>query len=178
MCSKLLHPIPSSDAFNWGDCFAFIVPDREEETLNFYALTAIWQGIPTLVSSRSSIGKFLLSLDCPENFRSVVNLTGDPQHDAEEWRQKINKEILDKYVNPKDWAATMSQYLRNKRTFLESFLSEMNVKGNASSQAQHVTAGSRLMNTRRHLNRNYPVSVNPYFFNCKNKRFAFLPINI
>ena len=117
--------IPSGDGFNWGDCFAFIVPDREEETLNYSALTAIYLGIPTLVSSQSNIGKFLLSLDCPEKFRAVVTMTGDPSHDAEEWKQKINKEILDKYADPREWASTMSEYLQSKRTFLESFLSDM-----------------------------------------------------
>ena len=155
--------IPTSDGFNWGDCFAFIVPDREEETLNFHALTAIWLGIPTLVSGQSSIGKFLLSLDCPEKFRAVVNLSGDPQHDAEEWRQKINNEILDKYVNPGEWAATLSEYLRSKGTFFESFLSDMTVKSKPSSipvsKAQHFAAGGDLLNTARRLNRSYHVSV-------------------
>ena len=36
---------------------AFIVPDEKEDTFNFLALTAIWKGIPTLLSSRSSVGK-------------------------------------------------------------------------------------------------------------------------
>ena len=150
-----------SDNFNWHDCFAFIVPDREEETLNFTALTAIWLGIPTLVSSQSSIGKFLLSLDCPEKFRAVVNITGDPLHDVEEWKQKVNTEILD--VNPREWTVTLSEYLRSKRTFLESFLSGMTIKGESSlkpsSEAQHFAAGSGSPNTTGHLNPNYQVSI-------------------
>ena len=132
---KVITPssIPSRDGFSWGDCFAFIVPDREEETLNYSALIAIWLDIPTLVSSQSNIGKFILSLDCPEKFRAVVNITGDPSYYAEEWRQKINKEILDKYVDPREWAATVSEYLRSKRTFLEFFINCKPLQWNVAS---------------------------------------------
>ena len=124
--------IPNSEGLNWDDCCVFLVPDREEDTLNFSALTAIWLGIPTLLSSQSSIGKFLLSLDCPEKSRAVVNLIGDPSHDAEEWRQKINKEILE--VNPMEWATTLSDHLRIERTYLESFLSDMTEKGELTAR--------------------------------------------
>ena len=153
--------IPASQEFSWGDCFAFIVPDREEETLNFHALTAILLGVPTLVSSQSSIGKFLLTLDCPEKFRAVVNLTGDPLHDTETWKQKINNEILD--VDPREWTVTLSEYLRDKRTFLESFLSGTTIKSKPSlkpsSEVQHLAAGSGSLDTSGYLNWNYQVSI-------------------
>ena len=101
----------STDSLPWADYLAFIVPDHKDETFNFLALNAICHGIPTLVSSQSSFGRFLLSLPCSEKFRAVVNLTGDPQHDTAEWSKKINNEILSAQANPQEWATTLSKYL-------------------------------------------------------------------
>ena len=39
---------------------ALIVPDRTEDSFNFTALSALWQGVPTIVSYESSIGMFIV----------------------------------------------------------------------------------------------------------------------
>ena len=75
-----LNSITCVDELSWMNSLAFIVPDCVE-SFNYIALTAFWLGIPTLVPSQSSIGKFLLELPCPENIRAVVNLTGNRQSD-------------------------------------------------------------------------------------------------
>ena len=91
---------------------AFIAPDYNEDTFNFTALTAIWKGIPTLVSSESSVGKWLLMHSIPNSDKTTVNLTGDPEKDKEIWIKKINREILNEEARPKDWVQEMSEYLR------------------------------------------------------------------
>ena len=128
-----------TDILPWADCLAFIVPDQEEETFNFFALTAIWLGIPTIVSSQSSIGKFLLSLDCPEKFRAVVNLTGDPQHDTTEWSKAIKNEILSTHANPKRWAATLSRYLQMNKTSWEPILGNLKTSFEPVDFSTHVS---------------------------------------
>ena len=67
----------SVDDLTWKNCLAFIVPDVSDESFNFIALSAIWLGIPTLVSSRSSIGKFLSGLSESEKNNAVLQLTGN-----------------------------------------------------------------------------------------------------
>ena len=57
------------------DIFALIVPDAEDDYFNFIALSAMWLGIPTIVSSQSAIGHLLLGLPCPSKDRSVIHLT-------------------------------------------------------------------------------------------------------
>ena len=59
-----LSAATSIDEMSWKTSQAFIVPDIADESLNFIALSAIWLGIPTIVSSQSALGKFLLALDC------------------------------------------------------------------------------------------------------------------
>ena len=89
---------------------AFIVPDENEDTFNFAALTAMWKGIPTLVSSNSSVGKWLLKHSIPNSARATVNLTGKPEEDKKVWIKKIKQEIFDPMSNPKQWANELSQY--------------------------------------------------------------------
>ena len=52
-----LCTVTSIDKFSLKNCRVFIVPEYVEESFNFLALSAMWLGIPTLVSSQSSIGK-------------------------------------------------------------------------------------------------------------------------
>ena len=95
------------------NCLAFIVPDVDESTFNFVALSAIWQGVPTIVPSESSVGKFLLNLTCPVKTRAVVTLTGDIKADRETWIKKLHKEILNYDAKPIQWARELSEYLQN-----------------------------------------------------------------
>ena len=120
-----MSSVPSFDSYAWIDCLAFIVPDVQEETFNIHALKAIQYGIPTLVSSQSSIGKFLRSLPCPEVCKALVNLTGDHVHDVNAWVQKINSEIHGRDVNPFTWAAKIKDYLQEKSQYLRPELSQL-----------------------------------------------------
>ena len=95
-------------------CEAFLVPDTKDETFNFIALSAIWLGIPTIVSSMSSVGKFLLNLDCTTKTKAVVILSGNADADREAWKDKIYKEILNENANPKEWARELSECLHDK----------------------------------------------------------------
>ena len=110
-----------ADNFPWSNYQVLIVPDVNEEMFNFFALTSIWLGIPTFVPSHSSVGKFLLSLPCPEASRAVVNLWGDLQHDSKVWIDKINTEIIEKEAKPTQWARALSEYLQISRQFHESY---------------------------------------------------------
>ena len=101
----------SVDNLTWKNCLAFIVPEIVDETFNHVALSALWLGIPTIVSSQSSIGKFLLELTCPEKSKAVITLTGDPQTDEKAWIEKINNEILSEEATPMKWAKTLSEHL-------------------------------------------------------------------
>ena len=56
-----LQNIDTLDALTWKNCLAYLSPDVKEESFNFIALPAIWLGIPTLVYSQSTVGKFLMS---------------------------------------------------------------------------------------------------------------------
>ena len=125
----VIDDVPLIENFPWKYCLAFIVPDHKEETFNFFALTAIWLGIHTLISSHSSIGKFLLGLPCPEKFRGVVNLTGDPKQDIELWKLKINNEILSKDSDPRQWAEALSQYIQRKKQSSVPGLPNLSVEG-------------------------------------------------
>ena len=62
---RALEEVLQIQNLNWNKGSAFIVPDVQDESFNFIALCTIWLGIPTLVSSQSSIGKFLSQLPCP-----------------------------------------------------------------------------------------------------------------
>ena len=72
-----LSSVNSVDDLTWKNCLGFIVPEIVDETFNFLALSALWLGIPTIVSSQSSVGKFLLDLTCHEKTRAVITLTGN-----------------------------------------------------------------------------------------------------
>ena len=113
-----LIEVASADHIDWENCLAFIVPDHEEETFNFLALTAIWLGIPTLASSQSSIGKFLLSLSCSEASRGVVHLTGNDQQDTVVWTNIING-VLGQDARPTEWARQLTQYLQSNNDLWE-----------------------------------------------------------
>ena len=104
----------SADELVRKDCEAFLVPDTEDETFNFIALSALWLGVPTLVSNMSSVGKFLLNLDCAVKTKAVVILSGNVDADKEAWKDKIDKEILNANANAKEWARELSNYLHNK----------------------------------------------------------------
>ena len=113
-----LSTVTSIDHIPLKNCRAFVVPDYVEESFNFLALSAMWLGIPTLVSSQSSVGKFLLSLPYQEKSRAVVNLTGDYQHDKQQWIEKIRGEIIDE-TSSKRWARGLSEYLQANRQIWE-----------------------------------------------------------
>ena len=89
-----LGKVPLVDNLDWSNQAAFICPDVVDESFNFIALCTIWLGIPTLVSSQSSIGKFLSKLSCPAAEKAIVTLTGIPLEDTDAWVKKINKVIL------------------------------------------------------------------------------------
>ena len=110
-----LSAVTSVDNLPLKHCRAFIVPDFVDESFNFLALSAIWLGIPTLVSNQSSIGKFLLRLDYSEKSRAVVNLMGHPDHDKQEWVKKINSEIFGHEANSLRWAKGLAEYLRGSK---------------------------------------------------------------
>ena len=79
----------------------------------------MWQGIPTLVSSQSSIGKWL-KLQCPEVDKCVITLTGDSQTDKETWIKNIQKHILDGNVNPFVWAINLKKFLRDRSRYMSN----------------------------------------------------------
>ena len=107
-----LRTVNNLDTLTWKNCQTYIVPDLQEHSFNFIALTAMWLGIPTLISSESSVGKFLLGLDCPFKTRPVVNLSGNTEEDKAIWIEKIFKEILNHDARPIDWAKELSEYLQ------------------------------------------------------------------
>ena len=110
-----LNSLLSVDYLFRMNCQAFIAPDLVDDSFNWTALTALWLGIPTIVTSQSSIGKFLLQLPCPDETkaRAVINLSGDPVSDKEAWIRKIQKEVLNKDENPLKWAREIRKYLHS-----------------------------------------------------------------
>ena len=92
----------SVEDLTWKNCLGFIVPEIVDETFNFVALSALWLGILTIVSSQSSIGKFLLDLTCHEKTRAVITLTGNKDVDKERWIEKIYREILNEDARPQE----------------------------------------------------------------------------
>ena len=118
-----LSAASSIEETSWKNYQVFIVPDFVDQSLNFVALSAIWLGIPTIVSSQSALGRFLLNLDCPIKTRAVVILSGNPAADREAWIDKIHKEILDDRANPTQWARELSEYLQSNPQLWELDLS-------------------------------------------------------
>ena len=114
-----LSSVKSLEEITWKNCSAFIVPDYNDESFNFIALAALWQGIPTLVSRESGIGKFLLSLSCPQKLKPLVALTGDAKIDKDIWLKKIYYEILNHNANPVEWAKQLSTHLHNSARLWE-----------------------------------------------------------
>ena len=107
-----LSSVNSIDDLTWKNSLAVIFPEIVDETFNFVALSALWLGIPTIVSSQSSVGRFLLELTCLEKTRAVITLTGNPQTDKETWKEKIHREILNEEARPMEWAKALSEHLR------------------------------------------------------------------
>ena len=106
----------------WKNCSAFIVPDYNDVSFNFIALAAIWQGIPTIVSAESPIGKLLLDLPTPCNTRPIISLTGDPTVDKEKWIQKLFLDILNDTASSMEWARQLSSCLRDQaKTWDDNF---------------------------------------------------------
>ena len=118
-----LSSATSVDDLTWKNCLAFIVPDVSDESFNFIALSAIWLGIPTLVSSESSIGKFLSGLSVSEKNNAVVQLNGDLEADKEIWIQKIYQELINHSAQPTKWAKSLSEHLHNDLNMWELDLS-------------------------------------------------------
>ena len=106
-----LGKVPPVDSLNWSANVAFVLPDVCDESFNFIALCSICLGIPTLVSSQSSIGKLLSNLSCPAANRSIVSLTGILSEDMGTWVNKIESDILSK--DAKQWAKELSEYVRS-----------------------------------------------------------------
>ena len=95
------------------NCLALIVPDVTENSFNYVALTAMFHGVPTLVPSESSIGKWILTLPGRVKTRAVVTLTGDVKVDKEIWIEKIYTELLNHNADPVHWAKELSDFLHN-----------------------------------------------------------------
>ena len=90
----------------------FIAPEKTEDTFNFAAYEAIKFGIPTLVSSESSLGRVLGGLpQCTVVPRALVELTGDQQHDVEQWKKAIYEHILSDPEEARAWARELSKFL-------------------------------------------------------------------
>ena len=64
------------------------------------ALSALWLGMPAIMSSQLSVGRFLLKVTCPEKTRAFITVTGDPQSDKETWKETIYREILNENARP------------------------------------------------------------------------------
>ena len=139
---KRLDEITSIDEVAWRDYTLFIAPDIVDNSFNFPALCALWLGVPTLVSSHSSIGKFLLSLSCPATTRAVVTLTGDPKHDTEAWIEKINQEILAEDAIPNQRARELSEHLQNN-----SDLWEIDFSGLRRNKGRRYLSSSNVSST-------------------------------
>ena len=118
-----LSKVSSVDDSAWKNSLAFIVPDVVDESFNFLALCAMWLGVPTLVSSQSSVGRLVLSLNCPERDRAVVTLTGNHATDREAWTRKIYSEIFAHDANPTQWARGLSSCLQESSHLWELDLS-------------------------------------------------------
>ena len=95
----------------WDECSAFIAPEVQDESFNFAAFTAMSCGIPTFVSSQSTLGKFLLEFDSDLTSRALVYLTRDVATDRKIWMEKISKEILGEAVNPFQWANNLRKHV-------------------------------------------------------------------
>ena len=87
----------------WENFSVFIDPGVEDQTFNFTALTAISLGIPTFVSSQSTVGKFLLQLNSQLAARAIVELTGDVVTAKKKWLNKISEELQEKGTSSQ-WA--------------------------------------------------------------------------
>ena len=90
----------------------FIVPEEREETFNFTALEAMSLGVPTLVSSQSSVGIFLQTRSIPNRNRVTVNLTGNYESDKKLWIRKI-KELCEELSKPKISALGLDTYFQD-----------------------------------------------------------------
>ena len=108
-----LKEVTSTEDLSWKNCLAYIDPNIEDESFNFNALNAYWLGIPTIVSSQSSVGKILLCLSCPRKHSAVITLTGNPDLDKGIWIDKIYKELINEDARPIQWAREISEYLHS-----------------------------------------------------------------
>ena len=107
---------------------ALIVPDRTEDSFNFTALAALWQGVPTIVSDESSIGKLLhmTMADCPVVDRALIRLTGDVMTDRVTWLEKIYNDLLNDDARPFEWAGELREYLHDQTEMWQSDFSVFN----------------------------------------------------
>ena len=78
-------PNSFEDAVNQiDDYLAFIVPDVDEDTFNFMALTAMCgKEFQRFVSDKSSVGKWMTMHCLPNCSKAIINLTGDKEADKE-----------------------------------------------------------------------------------------------
>ena len=96
-----------------NDIFALIVPDVEDNSFNFIALSAMWLGIPTIVSSQTAVGHFIHGLPCSSKTRSVIHLTKHQASNHQIWTDKLSNDILNEDARPMEWARKLSHYLQN-----------------------------------------------------------------
>ena len=135
----------SLDDVKLQNCLAFLVPDITEETLKFVALSAMWQGVPTIVPSESSVEKFLLSLSdlgitCPAISRAVITLTGEIKVDKEKWITKLYKEVLNHDANPRQWAKELAEMLHQNKQLWHVDLTVFNATYKPAIQDDNVVA--------------------------------------
>ena len=109
-----LESASSPHNISWSQCLAYIAPDVQDKSFNYFTLVALCVGVPTLVSEKSSVGQFLQGLKTPLSRKPIVKLTGDFKHDKEAWFAKLQNEFFTKDAKPTQWAMNLREYLQTR----------------------------------------------------------------
>ena len=129
------------EKLTWQSCQAYIDPDIDAESVNYLALSALWLGVPTIVSKNSATGKFLQQIPCAE--KPLVELSGDTATDIGILREKLYKDILNEDARPTEWAKEISEYFHNNPELFEldlAVLSSRERQLSGSSNRSYITA--------------------------------------
>ena len=118
---KTTSEVPTNQEFPWNSYSAILFPQVRNEGFNFQAMNAVWLGIPTLMSCDSNVGKLLSTLPCPEKSKAIVNLTGNAETDAENWKRKILDEIIGENARPIEWTKKLSECLQRTVTMRANY---------------------------------------------------------
>ena len=106
-----LENVSSPYNISWSQYLAYIAPDTDDKSFNYFALVPLFLGVPTLIAEQSSVGQFLQSLKSPLSQKPIVKLTGDFKHDKDAWFTKLQNEFFSKEAKPMQWAMELSEYL-------------------------------------------------------------------